>query len=128
MTIKVPLKLFIGIVDQQLLKTVGIELLEAINIEHTDETGIELGLTGNAQTRREAINRVTSLTAVKGRGNRFIDAPHEPKEQTRVSHLSQSIALILGLGHVLGLVNSLASDGEELRQHCLLHFILIEAQ
>lgn len=41
-SVEVPLQLLIGVVDQQLLKTVGVKLLEPINVQHTNEAPLAL--------------------------------------------------------------------------------------
>ena len=69
------LQLFVGKVDAELLEGIGLELLEAKDVEETNVAHI---------TERLAI------------GDKIVDAGDEPIEETDVDHLAEGVACVRG--------------------------------
>jgi len=76
---EVGLQLLVGVVDEQLLETVGLEYLEAEDVEDADELG--------------ALQRPAAA-----RGSE-VDTLDKPVEELRVHRLREGVAVLLGLGH-----------------------------
>ena len=77
-----------------LLDAVGLEDLEAEDVEHADELGPLQRVRGPLQ--RATVSRATALTAPRGG---VIDALDQPVEELREDSLGEGVAVLLCLGH-----------------------------
>ena len=100
-TVEVPLERFVRVVDEELLESVRVEVLETVDIEDADEAVDVVG----------AVDAVDGGRGVGGRGgggggDGAVELLHQPEEEALVDELRQGVPLVDGLGDGLGLVDS----------------------
>ena len=103
--VEVALETLVGVVDEELLEAISVKVLEAVNIEDTDEAedGVLLGYAAGAGGEAVCVIRVRGGNF--GRDG-FVEAVHEPKEEGFVDKFGEGVTLVGGLGDGLRLVDS----------------------
>jgi len=97
--IKMTLEAFVRVVDEELLKAIGVKVLKTVNVENSNEA--EYGVVGKVRARGVGI----IVQRFNLRRYSFIEAVHKPEEERFVNELGQGVAFVNGLGDGLGFIN-----------------------